>query len=284
MNNTKEKRMQWHPACFAALNLEFVENKNDLEFLQEQTVNDLPLRIDTLIIKKKRNCRLKNDLGRIFEVYNLVEYKSPDDELSFNTFLKGIAQAYLYKVKFGSIRLENITVTFIRERKPRTLFKQLERYNFVVREKYPGIFYIYGRNIIPIQIIISNRLDRKNHIWLNSLTQKLSMEQAKSLVATTNKLQDVSEKKFADTVWEIVTRANRELIEKMREENIMCKAMAEIFKPEIDAAAKAAAELAFDDKGIQVFKNMITRGYSREEAQVVAEINDELVERALAEC
>lgn len=64
----------------------------------------------------------------------------------------------------------------------------------------------------------------------------------------------------------------------------MCKAMAEIFKPEIDAAAKAAAELAFDDKGVQVFKNMITRGYSREEAQVVAEINDELVERALAEC
>jgi len=284
MNNTKEKRMQWHPACFAALNLEFVENKNDLEFLQEQAVNDLPLRIDTLIIKKKRNCRLKNDLGRIFKLYNLVEYKSPDDELSFNTFLKGIAQAYLYKVKFGSIRLENITLTFIRERKPRTLFKQLERYNFVVREKCPGIFYIYGRNIIPIQIIISNRLDRKNHIWLNSLTQKLSMEQAKSLVATTNKLQDVSEKKFADTVWEIVTRANKELIEKMREENIMCKAMAEIFKPEIDAAAKAAAELAFDDKGVQVFKNMITRGYSREEAQVVAEINDELVERALAEC
>ena len=83
---------------------------------------------------------------------------------------------------------------------------------------------------------------------------------------------------------EYVTRANKELIEKMREENIMCKAMAEIFKPEIDAAAKAATELAFDDKGVQVFKNMITRGYSREEAQVVAEINDELVERALAEC
>jgi hypothetical protein len=50
MKNIKEKRMQWHPACFAALNLEFAENKDDLEFLQEQAVNELPLRIDALII------------------------------------------------------------------------------------------------------------------------------------------------------------------------------------------------------------------------------------------
>ena len=54
------------------------------------------------------------------------------------------------------------------------------------------------------------------------------MEQAKELVSITNELENVGEKKFADTVWEIVTRANKELIEKMREENIMCKAMAEI--------------------------------------------------------
>lgn len=45
MNITKESRMQWHPAFFAALNLEFAKNKDDLEFLQEQSVNELPLRI-----------------------------------------------------------------------------------------------------------------------------------------------------------------------------------------------------------------------------------------------
>ena len=32
------KRVQWHPACFAALNLEFMDNKHELEILQEQPI------------------------------------------------------------------------------------------------------------------------------------------------------------------------------------------------------------------------------------------------------
>lgn len=63
----------------------------------------------------------------------------------------------------------------------------------------------------------------------------------------------------------------------------MCKAMAELFKPEIDAAFDNGFGDGVDNKGIQVFKNMIQRGFSREEAQQLADISDELVERALAE-
>lgn len=40
--DTEEKRCQWHPACYAALNLEFKENKYDLEFQQEIPINVLP--------------------------------------------------------------------------------------------------------------------------------------------------------------------------------------------------------------------------------------------------
>ncbi len=308
MNNSKEKRLQWHPACFAALNLEFTDNKNDLEFFQEIAVNDLPLRMDVLIIKKTHNRKIKNEIGKIFRWYNVVEYKSPDDELSFNVFLKGIAEVYLYKTKQEKTRIDSYSLSFVRTRKPVVLFDVLERYGFKICEKYRGIYYISGRNIIPIQIVVSGRLNKGEHIWLNALTKKLSLEQAKILVATTNDLQDASEKKYADSLWEIVTRANKDLIEKMREENIMCKAMAEIFKPEIDAAVEAAVaavkESAFndgfndgfnngfnngfhdgiDDKGIKVFVNMIKRGFAREDAQAMADISDELVERALLEC
>ena len=71
----------------------------------------------------------------------------------------------------------------------------------------------------------------------------------------------------------------------------MYKAFAEIMKPEIDAAVEVASSKAFnngfddglDKKGIQVFRNMINRGFSREEAQSLAEISDELVERAMSE-
>ena len=120
--DTEEKRCQWHPACYAALNQEFKENKYDLEFQQEIPINVLPLRIDTLIIKKKRNCILQNEIGKLFRTYNLVEYKSPDDELNFNTVLKGIAYAYLYKIgenKREEILLEEITLPIFENENPR---------------------------------------------------------------------------------------------------------------------------------------------------------------------
>ena len=307
-----EKRMQWHPACFAALNLEFLDNKEDLKFLQEQVVNDLPLRIDALVIKKNKNSVIQNEIGKLFRWYNLVEYKSPDDELSFNDFLKGVAEVYLFKGKKKNLNLESISLTFVRARKPSQLFKILERYQFHVNQKFLGIYYISGRNIVPIQIIVSRELNKESHIWLNSLAKKLSLEQAKELVKSTNELHNSEDKKFADALWEIVTRANKELVEKMREEKIMCKAMAEIFKPEIDAAVEAAVaeavaevkESAFsegfndgfndgfsdgfsdgtDDKGIKVFTNMIKKGFSKEDAQAITEISDALVEKALAMC
>ena len=69
----------------------------------------------------------------------------------------------------------------------------------------------------------------------------------------------------------------------------MCKALAEMMKPEIDAAFNNGFNNGFDngfgngaeEKGIRVFQNMISRGFSKEEAQALAEISDELVERAL---
>ena len=59
----------------------------------------------------------------------------------------------------------------------------------------------------------------------------------------------------------------------------MCKALAEIMKPEIDEAFNSGIE----NKGIQVFKNMMANGISKELAQKCAETSDSLVEKALPE-
>ncbi len=45
-------------------------------------------------------------------------------------------------------------------------------------------------------------------------------------------------------------------------------------------AAKGKAE-GIEEKGIQVFLNCLERDMSREDAQAIAEISDELVEKAL---
>lgn len=145
MPMAKDKKVQWHPAFYGAMHLELKENKEDLEFTEELILNTLPLRVDMLVIKKKIPCEIQNEIGRMFRKHNLLEYKSPDDALNYNVFLKGVAYVYLYKTKeqhVDEILLDEITLTFVRERKPVKLFKKLKMRKFVIEERWKGIYYI----------------------------------------------------------------------------------------------------------------------------------------------
>lgn len=278
----KDKRNQWHPAFYGAMHLELKDNKDDLEFTEELILNTLPLRADMLIVKKKHPCMIQNEIGRIFEKYNILEYKSPDDFLNYDTFLKGIAYTYLYKsneAHVDDILLENMTLSFIRERKPRKLFKRLQKEHFLIEEKWKGIYYIIKEGVPKIQIIVSGELSRENHIWLNSLSVNIDVQQLTELIEYTEDLNSLDEQNYADSLWEIVATINEQTIEKVKEDEKMCKALAKIMKPELDEAF----DNGFDDGKKSVFKNMIKNGMPKEVAQKLAEISDQLVEIALAE-
>ena len=121
------------------------------------------------------------------------------------------------------------------------------------------------------------------------------MEHATELIVTTQKLKDLDDRNYADSLGEVVATVNKNCIQIVREDEALCRALAEIMKPEIDAAFDNGFDNGFDsgfdngfdggkeEKGIRVFQNMIRDGMSRELAQRYAEISDQLVERALAE-
>ena len=83
--------LQWHPAFQAALQIELSQSKDFLQFEREYNLTEKPLQIDTLIIKKDPGCQIEKSIGRIFRQYNIVEYKSPEDYISVNDFLKSTA-------------------------------------------------------------------------------------------------------------------------------------------------------------------------------------------------
>ena len=286
---TKDKKVQWHPAFYGAMHLELRENKEDLELEEEVILNTLPLRVDMLVVKKKYPCEIQNEIGKMFEKYNLVEYKSPSDSLNYDVFLKGIAYAYLYKANeayLDKILLEEVTLTFIREAKPVKLFKILRKEKFSIEEKYSGIYYIIKERYIKIQIIVSKELKDENHIWLNALSSKVKIEQVVRFLDISQNLESSYDVNYSDSVWEVMESVNRETVQKVRE-NEMTKAWAEIVQPRIDEAFDDGFNNGFNngslDKGVSIFKNMIRDGMSRELAQKYAEISDELVEKALTE-
>ncbi|MBR5566448.1 MAG: hypothetical protein IKW08_09885 [Roseburia sp.] len=283
---TKDKKVQWHPGFYGAMHLELRENKEDLEFTKELILNTLPLRVDMLVVKKKISCEIQNEIGKLFDKHNLIEYKSPSDSLNYDVFLKGIAYAYLYKSNeehVDEICLEEVTLSFIREAKPIKLIKKLREEKFDVEQKYPGIYYIIKEKYIKIQIIVTRELREENHIWLNALSDKMKKNQVLTFLKTAQGLNKLDEQNYADSLWDIVATVNQEVIRKIREDEKVCKGLAEIMKPELEEAFNNGFDNGFNNGSISSFKNMIRKGMTKELAQECAGLSDELVEKALAE-
>lgn len=76
-----EEKKQWHPAFCAAMELEFREDKDVLQYEREHLLSKKPLQIDLLVIKKSVDRILKNEIGDFFLGHNIMEYKSPKDAL-----------------------------------------------------------------------------------------------------------------------------------------------------------------------------------------------------------
>ena len=72
-------RTPWHPAGFQAFENEFEDWRDDLTIEAEHQLTSEPLRIDVLIIKKKRDVVIEKNIAQIFRQCNIIEYKSPGD-------------------------------------------------------------------------------------------------------------------------------------------------------------------------------------------------------------
>ena len=72
--------------------------------------------------------------------YNVIEYKSPEDNMTIDDFYKTVGYACLYKgygKTVNEIPLSELTVSLFREAYPRELFAMLEDAGHYIEEKYP---------------------------------------------------------------------------------------------------------------------------------------------------
>ena len=70
-NQKKSQKLQWHPAFCSALRLELLEDAENLEFTDEFQLTEKPLQIDCTVVKVKRDCKIKNEIGKIFRKHNI---------------------------------------------------------------------------------------------------------------------------------------------------------------------------------------------------------------------
>ena len=184
--NKETGTIYWHPAFYAGIQIELLDDADNLEFESEHLLSKKPMQIDILIIKKESDRPVKKNIGRFFRKRNILEYKSPDDSLSVDDFYKVYGYACFYKsdtAAVNEIPLEELTITLVSEGYPRELIRHLRDVRgYKVENTEDGIYSVAGDKI-PIQILVTRQLSRKENLWLRSLTNKLdTRENAKLLV------------------------------------------------------------------------------------------------------
>ena len=232
----KKEVLQWHPAFFAGLQIELEEEKDNLIFENEHQLGTKPKEIDVLIIKKEKDIPVRKNIGRIFRKHNIVEYKSPADYLSIDDFYKVYAYACFYKAdtpKENSIPITDITITFVCQGYPRKLIKHLKKvWNYQVIKQEAGIYLIDKRmaeDVLPMQIIVTGRLGKKENLWLSSLTNELTDKEGKRQLV--EEYQRHSDNILYESVMDVVVRANEKEFEEVKG---MCKALEELMADVIE--------------------------------------------------
>jgi hypothetical protein len=238
-------KIQWHPGFYGAAELELLHNKDELEFDREYNLTKESLRVDLLIVKKRTNVEITNEIGRIFKQFNILEYKSPDDGMSIDDYFKTVGYACIYK-GFGdyvnAVPAEELTVSLFRETYPREMFDALKRLGATIEEKFPGIYYVKGLVFFDTQIVVTGQLSKESHSSLRVLSKNVQEEDVKRFLLEAEHLVEPGDMHNVDAVLQVSVSANQAIYEKVKEDVLMCEAMQRLMKDEINekvAAGKA---------------------------------------------
>ena len=136
----------------------------------------------------------------------------------------------------NQIPLEELTVSLFHEANPVKLIRQLSRYGYRIHFFAPGIYYIEGLPI-PVQIIVTKKLRSKLHPALKMLTQKLKQSDLLDFMECANGFTEPGDRQNADAVLQVSVSANKKIYDQVRRNNIiMCEALRELFKDELQEA------------------------------------------------
>lgn len=230
-----------------------------------------PPRIDALVLKKSPEIIIKKKIGQIFRGYNIIEYKSPEDNLSVNDFYKVYGHACFYQSnteKIKEIDPAELTITFVSNHYPREMFRHLKEVRKIVIEDHGnGIYYLTG-DPIPMQFIHIPKLSREENYWLQVLRNDLKAgREIRSLMENYEKNR---KSKDYTAVMNLVTRVNWE---QMEVEKKMCEALNELFAEELkeaDLRGKAEGRKEGHEEGIRLAKQVFQLSSSGESIEEIA--------------
>ena len=233
----EETNTQWHLGLKPAVDLELADERPNLSYFREFSLNQQALEIDLLIIKKEGDQSIRNEIGRLFRKYNIIEYKSPKDELNIDTLYKVGGYTSLYKAYGDTVderRADEITTSLIRKAKPVRLFRYFEEHGIRLENPFKGIYYVKDGVLFPTQIVVTKELNPQEHMWLTALSDGMQKQQLKDLLLKVESFHTKLDRELAEAVLGVAIRANWRVAQELRGDGNMCEALMELMEPEIN--------------------------------------------------
>ena len=258
-NRNTDDAIKWHPAFVEAIRLELGEYADDLDFRVEHQLTREPLRIDLVIVRKKRDVPIRKNIAQIFLGVNVIEYKGPDDYVSVRDFYKVYGYACLYASLDGKADVTDMTLTFVESHRPQSLIAHLlETRGYTVEEKWPGVYIVRG-DLFPIQIIDSRRLPAGENLWLRSLSNRLDARECRRV---TTELSRLGKPRNIGAYINVIVRANRKFFTEAQ--NMSGESLVQFMQEEgLLAKWEARVEARNEDK---IF-GLLRQGYTVEEVE-----------------
>jgi hypothetical protein len=281
--DNSEQHIHWHPAFVEALQKELEAYQDSLEFYPEFQLTTEPLRIDCVVIKKKKDVKIKKNIAAIFRTWNLLEYKSPDDYISVEDFYKVYGYACLY-MSLKKAPITDLTITFIESRYPEKLLDHLKNVRkYTVEETGHGIYNVRG-DILPIQIIDNRHLPEEENRWLKNLSNRLGVPELNRLYIEISRIGKAAQiAAYIDAILRANAGTLKEVI-KMSDATITLEQVFEEvgwtakWEARGEAKGKAEGEARGEELGaIKIAKNMIAQGYSFEAIVSTTQLDPEKV-------
>ena len=204
--------------------------------------------------------------------------------MSIDDFYKAVAYTLIYKGynrKVDELPIENITLTIFRHSYPRELIKALRRSGFVVKEEYPGIFYIDGKVNFGLQLIVSSRLPNGEYEGLRLLakgcTRDAVIHYAKEAAAS----GDENVKTNAGTVIGICLDINRSLGSQFKEDSSMNDVIRDIFKKAFDEAKQEGIQEGVHEEKERVAADMLKKKLPLQLIEEISKLSEDTI-RSLA--
>ena len=263
------------------IKIELKDYEEYLEFHEEYLLGKSKnsLRMDVLVIQKMDEIHIDRKIAERFRKYNIIEYKSPDDNLSVDDYYKIMAYGGIFRSitgRINEVQNKDITLTFITSKFPQKLEEELKRRKIPLVKRALGIYDI-NEDVFPAQVIINRQLDEGENLWLRCLDNQLKKKELYE------KLEEQYKKHKNEARYAVPMNAI--IWSNLEQEggNVMCEALYDLFADEL-----AERETRGKEQGIKIGETRgkeqgIKIGETREKRIVAKNLMDILSDEVIAE-